>query len=622
MSPRALARRAPCRICGRGRLSFWRSTGCDPLLRLKFLMNKLGLRAVAALGVGFLVAGCAQTGSDGGPEVRAVPTVLVVDSSASMAEDDAPGPRIDAAKQASAALMEKLPEGTPTSLITYGANTDDLPESQAASCEDITVLRPLAPLEADAEGPGGGTVTAAIDGLAPGGFTPIGRSLEIAAAELAGADAEGQKAIVLISDGEDTCGDPTPCEAARTIKQAQPDVVISTIGFKSDVDELACVARETGGLYLTADNVDQLVSRVVAAQNAPAGEAALTPTGRSGVELGQHFDEIRTAHPDFPSQNEGVLEDDLTVIRWVDCDWVFDTSGQLVEIRDAHGSTIDGLGSGDSAEAALALYGDPVETTSGSDGEWVGIYPASREAGTAWKIAYDAGDEIRSIVLCACLPGGGTTTRFKGIPDGVPEWARQPGGPAVEVLRPVDAAGVVQPGWEVTDKENVDCIRTDGPGDGTLYPSAAAVEPGTIVCASEFIDSTNHCWPAAGGGSALCVMGPFSRDLTELPSSSRLTGQGLPTYQRKVYGLELANGEQCYLPGYGGGTAGFVSVGGVSYGGEFHCQDGDAYRSNGDYDSPHPFAVDGGKLSIRYSTNYETVTDVVEVTKLIFLGTA
>lgn len=254
-------------------------------------MKMMGLRAVAALGASFLVAGCAQFGfgddAGDGPGVRAVPTVLVVDSSASMAEGDAPGPRIEAAKQAASALMEALPDGTPTALVTYGANTDDRPESQELSCRDITVLQPIAAAES------GGGISTAVNGLAPGGFTPIGRALEVAAAEAAGVDADGEKSIVLISDGEDTCGDPTPCEAARSIKQAQPEVVISTIGFKSDVAELACVARETGGLYLTADNFDQLLSRVVAAQNASAGASALTPTGRSGIELGQHFDEIR-----------------------------------------------------------------------------------------------------------------------------------------------------------------------------------------------------------------------------------------------------------------------------------------------------------------------------------------
>ena len=576
-------------------------------------MNKLGLRAVAALGVGILVAGCAQFGSgDGpvsGPKVRSVPTVLVVDSSASMAEEDAPGPRIDAAKQAASALMEAVPDGAPTGLVAYGANTDDLPESQEVSCRDITVLQPIAEAES------GGDISTAVNGLAPGGFTPIGRALEVAAAELAGVDGDGEKSIVLISDGEDTCGDPTPCEAARSIKQAQPEVVISTIGFKSDVEELACVARETGGLYLTADNVDQLVTRVLAAQNASAGESALAPTGRSGIELGQHVDEIASSHPEFPGLSDGTAESDLTVIHWVNCDWVFNSDGRLVEIRDPQGSTIDGLGVGGSADEAVELYGEPVETIPGSGGDWVGVYPASNEAGTAWRISYDSRDEIRMIVLCACLPGSGEASRMKGMPEGVPEWARQPGGPEVEILRPVDASGVVQPGWDVKDDDSQPCYR----GVPGLSPSSSAVEPGTVICHAGPVGDAQHCWPDGAGNSALCLLDPFGRNLASISSPFPLAGQQSSS-SPKVRAVELANGEKCLSTW--GQLSSSIRIGDETYRAAFECSNGDAYFSNDGTEFGYPFASDGSELSIRYSTNYETVTDVVKVTKLIFLGTA
>lgn len=575
------------------------------------------VRAVAALGVGFVAAGCVQFGSGGQdgsePQVREVPTVLVVDSSGSMAQADAPGLRIDAAKQASAALMDALPEGTPTALVTYGANTDDLPESQIESCQDITLLRPLSPIGDDVDG--------AIQGLAPGGFTPIGRALKTAATELAGADVAGEKAIVLISDGEDTCGDPTPCEAARSIKQAQPDVVISTIGFKSDVEELGCVARETGGVYLTADNVDQLVSRVVAAQNAPVGTAALTPTGRSGVELGQHFDDIRATHPDFPSQSAGVAEGELTVVRWVDCDWVFNSDGYLVEIRDEGAATIDGLGAGDSAEAARAVYGEPVESTPGSDGQWVGVYPASQEAGTAWRITYGPSDEIRAIVICACLPGSGTGTRFKEMPDGVPDWARQPGGPEVDILRPVDSQGVVQDGWNVEPgSSTAECSMPRG----AVYPSYAAVEEGLVVCDSTTAANAKNCWPDSSGRNALCLRDPFDETLVEISSPYLLTGQP-PGADPSVVGVELANGDQCTL--ISGGAGNFIRYGDKQYNSRFGCSGGVGYESHGEGASS--FFKDGPRLMLLYSSSDRAARSPgnmsgtkVEVTKLIFLGTA
>lgn len=576
-----------------------------------------GLRtALVAAGVCLLTVGCAQFGSGEDelgqagrePAVRAVPTVLLVDSSASMGEEDAPGPRIDAARQAASALMQALPEGTPTALVTYGANTDDLPESQPRSCEDITVLRPLAPMGDD--GAVGAEIDAAIEGLSPGGFTPIGRALEVAAAEFAGADADGEKSIVLISDGEDTCGDPTPCEAARSIAQEHPEIVISTIGFKSDVDELACVARESGGLYLTADNVDQLVTRVVAAQNAPAGASALTATGRSGIELGRHFDDIRRDHPDFRGQAEGTIEDGFTVIRWVDCDWVFDSAGTLVEIRDQQGATIDGVAVGDPVERARSLYGEPVETSSDADGRAVVTFPASREAGTAWRITLDSDDVIRSIALCRCLPGGGApSSGSQGVPDAVPDWAREPGAHAIEILRAVDVDGVVQQGWQVVSG-NFSCDRSSR----GLVPSISAVEAGTVECSSITAAVARNCWPDESGHNALCLQDPFSRTLTRIPSPHQLTGQP-PEADARVIGIELANGQKCRT--VFGGAGSVLREGGQSFNSRFACPDGVVYEGH----QPGGFSSDGSGLTATYSTD-GTSADQVGVVTLYFLGTA
>ncbi|WP_168700551.1 hypothetical protein [Gordonia paraffinivorans] len=49
----------------------------------------------------------------------------------------------------------------------------------------------------------------AVDGLTPRGFTPIAESLRQAAATL---PTDGDVAIVLVSDGEDTCGVERPQE--------------------------------------------------------------------------------------------------------------------------------------------------------------------------------------------------------------------------------------------------------------------------------------------------------------------------------------------------------------------------------------------------------------------------
>lgn len=580
-------------------------------------MKKLGLRAVAALGVGLLVASCAQFGSGAdagdGPEIRAVPTVLVVDSSASMAEEDAPGPRIEAAKQAASALMEALPDDTPTGLVTYGTNTDDRPESQELSCRDITVLQPIAAAES------GGEVSTAVNGLSPGGFTPIGRALEVAAAELAGVDADGEKSIVLISDGDDTCGDPTPCEAALSIKQAQPEVVISTIGFKSDVDELACVARETGGLYLTADNVDQLLSRVVAAQKSPASASALTPTGRSGIELGQHFDEIKSAHTDFPGQADGVLEGDLTVIRWIDCDWVFDGDGRLVEIRDTQGVTIDGPGVGDPTADFRRAYGDPIESSAEPSGQGaIELYTASIAAGTAWKVTSDGSGRVTTVVLCSCLPGaGGMKSRSGSAGGGVsraqlPAWAQDPGTTSVEILRPVDSAGRVQPGFTVESAGPKQC---ESDGRFVDEPANSAVEPGSVQCDSATAAAATECWPDESGYNALCLFNELDM-LRRIPSPRLLAGQPLDSEWTAVpLFARTSEGALCrYLFG---GAQSALEQGGKSYVTRVGCDDGVVLLDSED----GVFSRSGEGISAMATTDFDSAFPV-EIETVYFSGTA
>lgn len=579
-------------------------------------------------GVVVLAAGCVQVGpwgqaGDGadrrGPGALAVPTVVLVDSSGSMAQDDAPGSRIEAAKQAASSLMRELPGGTPVGLVTYGANSDDLPGSQERSCEDITVLRSLSPL-----GNGGvGDLDAAVAGLIPGGFTPIGRALEVAAAELGRSGEAGEKAIVLISDGEDTCGVPTPCEAARSIVQAQPDVTISTIGFKSDVEELACVARETGGLYLTADNVDQLVSRVVVAQNAPAGAEALTTTGRSGVELGQHYDEIREAHPDFTGQADGIVEESesgrLTVKRWVDCDWVFDGDGRLVEIRDQRGATIDGVGVGATAVELREVYGEPLESVAGPAGDGVvELYPASVAAGTAWKFTLDSGGKVTTIVLCRCLPGSEDTVGRSGrggapdLPAAVPDWARDAGTTKVEVLRPVDSAGRVQSGFTVEPENGVRCEPV---GEYVARAANTAVEPGTVQCDSMTAASATECWPDETRMNALC-MGSGPNVLREIPSARPLTGQPVDG-QRPAVPLfaTTRDGTECTYR-FGGGNS-VIEHDGKSYTTRVGCGgrlilldgvDGVFFRS-------------GEGVMAMATRDFKTVFPV-EIDTVSFLGTA
>lgn len=89
-------------------------------------------------------------------------------------------------------------------------------------------------------------------GIKASGYTPIGRSLQVAAQAL---PAEGPRSVVLVSDGEDTCAPPAPCDVAKQLKAAGTDLVVHTIGFKVNAAaraQLSCVAAATGGTYREA----------------------------------------------------------------------------------------------------------------------------------------------------------------------------------------------------------------------------------------------------------------------------------------------------------------------------------------------------------------------------------
>ena len=74
-----------------------------------------------------------------------VPTVVVLDASDSMNTDDAPGPRLAAARAAVTSLATGLPDGTPFGVVAFGSQMPAASTPQATGCADVTTLVPLGP---------------------------------------------------------------------------------------------------------------------------------------------------------------------------------------------------------------------------------------------------------------------------------------------------------------------------------------------------------------------------------------------------------------------------------------------------------------------------------------------
>ena len=172
---------------------------------------------------------------------------IILDASGSMLARIDGAPKTVIARQALIALVERLPETTNVALRTYG-------HRRADDCSDTELVQAPAPIQrAD--------LINRINAIRPvnGGRTPIAQSLEDMARDLAGVD--GEVLIVLVSDGDETCGGD-PVATAAALHTANPRLRVSVIGFNIEQEEwrrrLEGIAAYGGGAYFDAANAVQL----------------------------------------------------------------------------------------------------------------------------------------------------------------------------------------------------------------------------------------------------------------------------------------------------------------------------------------------------------------------------
>ena len=188
------------------------------------------------------------------PPARAL--LLILDASGSMDRTDGDGVRlIDGAKQALLDLISTLPDDVLVGLRVYGhryPNTDPV-----NGCTDTELVVPIGPLDRP-------KMERAIGDFDAMGFTPIGLSLQEAAEDFPPDVAT--KAIVLVSDGVDTCAPPDPCEIAKGLFSSGVFVRIETVGLVLGDDgaggQLQCIAEATGGSYHDIRTIDVLAQEL------------------------------------------------------------------------------------------------------------------------------------------------------------------------------------------------------------------------------------------------------------------------------------------------------------------------------------------------------------------------
>lgn len=171
-------------------------------------------------------------------------TILVLDGSGSMWGQIDGKAKITIAQEVIGKLLNTLPMDQELGLTVYG-------HRRKGDCSDIeTIIQPGGPRSAIAD---------AVNSIQPKGKTPMTDAVIAAANALR--FTEEKATVILVSDGIETCN-PNVCEAARMLEETGVDFTAHVVGFNiSDPEAIAqmqCLANETGGTFLSADNADEL----------------------------------------------------------------------------------------------------------------------------------------------------------------------------------------------------------------------------------------------------------------------------------------------------------------------------------------------------------------------------
>ncbi len=184
--------------------------------------------------------------------------MIVFDGSGSMAEIgfNAIGiPRISEARTAIRRVIPTVAAQRRLGLVIYGPSGD-------RTCLNTDLRFPP-------QWQAGPRIIADVDALRPAGGTSLTESVRRAVETLDFKRKAGT--VVLVTDGKETCGG-APCQLAAEIAAIAPEMTVHVIGFKvrdthfdwakpdvPGVTVARCLADQTGGKYVRAESVDELI---------------------------------------------------------------------------------------------------------------------------------------------------------------------------------------------------------------------------------------------------------------------------------------------------------------------------------------------------------------------------
>ena len=112
-----------------------------------------------------------------------------------------------------------------------------------------------------------GRLLGKVNGMQPGKATSLSASIRRAGAL---ATRRSETVIVVVSDGEDTCGHD-PCTAAREVRSKKPNVRINVIDLSGSGSSgtLQCIANAGNGRVFTPDSASEMARQTQEATGQP-----------------------------------------------------------------------------------------------------------------------------------------------------------------------------------------------------------------------------------------------------------------------------------------------------------------------------------------------------------------
>jgi len=220
---------------------------------------------LAALVLAILLIGVGPVHAEPKPPPCTEDAMIVFDASGSMAGNLDQGiatlkPRIDEVRSALAEILPTVAHLRRVGLITYGPG----PGQQ---CNVKLDLKPTVNAAS--------VIMRTLDDLTPAGRTPLTSAVAEAADVLDYRKSPG--VIVVVTDGEETCG-ASPCDLGKKLHAAAEQLTVHIIGFRmkgfswtgeNSILDAKCLAQENNGLYISADNKDDLVAALKATLECP-----------------------------------------------------------------------------------------------------------------------------------------------------------------------------------------------------------------------------------------------------------------------------------------------------------------------------------------------------------------